>query len=188
MIVKICGLRTQADAELAVVCGADLLGFVHEPSSPRWVGEAWAPEWLLSLPVPRVAVYGVAFAPPPPAFTHVQAHTWEPEWIDARPRLSVYRPGQGGEVPAAGEFLVLDAFHPKHHGGSGLQVDWDLAAELVQASPIPVILAGGLTPENVAEAIRRVRPAGVDVSSGTEKAPGIKDSERLRAFIENAKS
>jgi phosphoribosylanthranilate isomerase len=91
-------------------------------------------------------------------------------------------------MPTTGEFLLLDAFHPAQHGGSGQPVDWDLAAEIVLSSPIPVILAGGLTPENVTEAIRRVQPAGVDVSSGIEKAPGIKDSERLRSFIENAKA
>ncbi len=186
MIVKICGVRNQADAEFAIASGADMLGFVHEPSSPRYVGENWAPEWLFNLPVPRVAVFGECSVPAAASFTHLQAHTWDT--VDLRPRLCVYRMGSGLEVPTNGEFLLLDAFHPTQHGGSGQQVDWDQAAEIVTASPIPVILAGGLTPDNVAEAIRRVRPAGVDVSSGTEKAPGIKDPERLRAFIENAKA
>lgn len=188
MIVKICGLRRKEDAELAVALGADLLGFVGEPNSPRFVGEGWGPEWLFELPVPRVAVYGVA-RQTPDEYTHVQAHTWPVDWDDPRPRLSVWRLGDpAGEPPTEGVYRLLDAYHPQQHGGSGEKVDWDEAARIVASSAIPVILAGGLTPDNVAKAIRRVRPAGVDVSSGIEKAPGIKDPERLRAFIENAKS
>lgn len=188
MIVKICGLRRQEDAELALALGADLLGFVGEPSSPRYVGEGWGPDWLMKLPVPRVAVYGVA-RQASPVFTHVQAHTWPVDWDDPRPRLSVWRLGDpAGEPAMEGAYRVLDAYHPQHHGGLGQRIDWDEAARIVAASATPVVLAGGLDADNVAEAIRRVRPAGVDVSSGTEKAPGIKDPERLKAFIENARS
>lgn len=191
MIVKACGLRRQEDAELAVELGADLLGFVYEPSSPRFVGSSdWAPGWLVVLDVPRVAVFGPVALPPPPAMTHVQAHTWPADWSDPRPRLSVTRLGSPeGDLALSkpGEILLLDAFDPHHHGGAGRQVDWDRAAEIVAASSVPVILAGGLTPENVAEAIKRVRPVGVDVSSGIEKAPGIKDPERLKRFIAEAK-
>lgn len=188
MIVKICGLRRQEDAELAAELGADLLGFVCEPTSPRFVGEGWSPEWLASLPLPRVAVYGPVGAPST-AFTHVQGHTWPEDWRDPRPRLAVWRLGSPeGEPKVKGAYLVLDAYHTGQHGGLGKTIDWDVAAEIVERSPVPVLLAGGLTPENVGEAIRRVRPVGVDVSSGIEKAPGVKDPERLRAFIESARS
>ncbi len=105
--------------------------------------------------------------------------------------------GQGGEVlfvktlldlwsPYVDRFF-LDAYHPTLPGGTGEPIDWQLAAEIVQTSPHPVVLAGGLKPETVAEAIRIVRPFGVDVSSGVESAPGIKDPERIRQFIHNAR-
>lgn len=188
MIVKICGLHRPEDVELAVTLGADLVGFVCEPSSPRFVGEGWGPDWLFELPVPRVAVYG-AVRKAPAAFTFLQAHTWPSDWDDPRPRLSVWRLGDPAGAPTVdGIYRLLDAYHPQQHGGSGEKIDWEEAARIVASSTSPVILAGGLTPENVAEAIRRVRPAGVDVSSGIEKAPGVKDPERLKAFIENAKS
>lgn len=190
LIVKICGLREQGDAELAAELGADLLGFIHEPSSKRFVGEGFSPSWLSKIAVPKVAVYGPASTAPEPAFNYIQAHTWPAAWSDSRRRIATYRVGSGQPLPdtSNADYVLLDAFDAYQHGGSGKVIEWDLAAELVAHLDVPVLLAGGLNPDNVAEAIRRVRPAGVDVSSGIEKAPGIKDSERLRAFIENARS
>lgn len=190
VIVKICGLREQADAELAAELGADLLGFIHEPTSKRFVGEHFSPSWLAGIDVPKVAVFGPASTPPEPEFSFIQAHTWPDDWPDPRSRIATYRVGSGLPLPDSSRaaYVLLDAFDPHHHGGSGKVIDWDVASEIVASLSVPVLLAGGLTPDNVAAAIRKVRPAGVDVSSGIEKAPGVKDPERLRAFIENAKS
>ncbi|MCX7924898.1 MAG: phosphoribosylanthranilate isomerase, partial [Fimbriimonadales bacterium] len=86
------------------------------------------------------------------------------------------------------ERFVLDTYHPHQLGGTGATHDWQRAAALCAQAPKPVLLAGGLTPDNVAEAVRTVRPAGVDVSSGVEAQPGRKDPQKLKAFIRNAKS
>ncbi len=91
-------------------------------------------------------------------------------------------------VPGEAKAVLLDPYHAHQAGGTGLTLDWGLAAECVQASHLPVILAGGLTPENVGEAIRRVRPAGVDASSRLESEPGKKDHGKIRRFIENARN
>lgn len=84
--------------------------------------------------------------------------------------------------------IMLDAYKDGAYGGTGHTVDWGVAAEIVARSERPVILAGGLTPENVAEAVRRVRPFAVDVASGIEKEPGVKDPYKMAAFIDAARS
>jgi len=82
---------------------------------------------------------------------------------------------------------MLDAYREDAYGGTGHQVDWDVAAEIVQRAERPVILAGGLTPDNICEAIQRVRPFMVDVSSGVEREPGLKDHAKLRDFVQAAR-
>jgi hypothetical protein len=89
---------------------------------------------------------------------------------------------------AHAERFVLDTYHPTLLGGTGLTQDWARLREVCARAPRPILLAGGLTPENVADAIRTARPAGVDVSSGVEAAPGRKDPAKVRAFIRNAKT
>jgi phosphoribosylanthranilate isomerase len=89
---------------------------------------------------------------------------------------------------AHAERFVLDTYHPTLLGGTGLTQDWARLREVCARAPRPILLAGGLTPENVADAIRTARPAGVDVSSGVEAAPGRKDPAKVRAFIGNAKT
>ena len=194
--VKICGLRRQEDVELAQELGADALGFIFEPTSPRYVGsQDWNPEWIGSLQVERVAVYGPAPAIyPSPQFKTIQASDWSKAGrLEGRAKQLVARIGPVDTADRVLRYLsgvdrlVLDAFDSKDFGGTGKRVDWDLAAEIAERSPVPVVLAGGLTHENVAEAIQRVKPFGVDVSSGIEKEPGVKDPEKLRAFIEAAK-
>lgn len=194
--VKICGLTRLEDVEWAIECGAESVGFVFEPSSPRYVGgsEAFLERALrLASSVRAVAVFG----PAPSAFTDdrftaVQA-------IGERP------PGVGEFVRAirlddeatvesvlaqagSADTILLDAHAEGAFGGTGRRVDWGLAAEVVRAASVPVILAGGLDPDNVAQAIDIVRPAGVDVSSGVEEAPGIKSKDLIRRFIEAARS
>jgi len=196
MKVKICGLTRLEDARAAASFGADALGFVHERTSPRYIGDD-IPEWLGELDpfVPKVAVFGrVDRVPAQTYFDLVQGVDWDIYPFPAPKRIVVVRlmPGQSAQditqqmVNASA--ILLDAFHAGAYGGTGKTVDWGLAAEVVQRSARPVILAGGLTPENVQEAIKRVRPFAVDVSSGIESNPGVKNLEKMRTFIELAKS
>lgn len=191
--VKICGLTRREDAELATELGASGLGFVFEPSSPRYVGEGWYPDWLLGLAVDRVAVFGPFRPGVADLFDCFQATSWEgaePDVPSRVRRIAAVRVRPGDSVPSilaqigTANRLLLDAYDPGGYGGTGRRVDWSLAAEVVQASPVPVTLAGGLDPDNVAEAVEAVRPSMVDVSSGVESSPGIKDPARLRAFFD----
>lgn len=195
--VKICGLTNLRDARLAIEFGADALGFVHEPASPRYVGDE-PPKWVAELDplIPKVAVFGrVTRAVHRGLFDLVQAAEWDTLIHPSSHRFHVLRlrPGTRADdlvnqtVDAAA--LVLDAYREGVYGGTGETVDWDLAAEIVQRSARPVILAGGLTPENVAAAVRRVRPYAVDVSGGVEGPnKGFKDLERMKGFIDAARA
>ena len=194
--IKICGLTRASDAELAAELGADALGFVHERESPRYIGDD-LPTWVARLSpfVPKVAVFGRVDRPAlKSVFDLVQGAEWDlfPEAAAKRLHTVRLRPGSKAAdlvqrtVDAAA--LVLDAHSDAAFGGTGVRVDPDVAAEIVQRSERPVILAGGLTPENVAAAIRRVRPYAVDVSSGVEDGkPGLKDPTKLRDFIQAAR-
>jgi len=193
--IKICGLTQAADARLAIELGVDALGFIHEPTSPRYIGET-PPKWVNELPPfpARVAVFGVVRGQlHRGAFDLVQGVEWETHPLPAPKRIHVIRlrPGQTAqdivqqtENAAA---IMLDAYREDAYGGTGHQVDWDVAAEIVQRAERPVILAGGLTPDNIGEAIQRVRPFMVDVSSGVEREPGLKDHAKLRDFVQAAR-
>jgi phosphoribosylanthranilate isomerase len=183
------------DAELAIDLGADAVGFVQEPNSPRCLQDHDV-EWLRRLPpVPvKVAVFGRvdrhAFKG---LYDVVQGVEWA-EYPSASPkRIHVFRlrPGQKAEdfinLTISASAILLDAYREEAYGGTGHKVDWNLAAEIVQRSERPVILAGGLNPDNVADAVRRVRPFMVDVSSGVEEKPRFKDPIKLRDFIQAAK-
>lgn len=193
--VKICGLTRAADAELAVELGADALGFVLEPSSPRRLDVQKA-EWLAGLPpfVPRVAVFGpiphnAIFEP----FHILQAIQFPDEMRMRFKTIQSIRLKSGQtaedflELPRLGEAVLLDAHSDKAFGGTGKTIDWEVAAKIVDYSDRRVVLAGGLTPDNVTEAIRTVHPYAVDVSSGVETEPGIKDPGKMRDFIQAAK-
>jgi len=195
MRIKICGLTLQKDAALAIELGADAVGFIHEPTSPRFVGPECYP-WIERLDpwVPKVAVFGkVNQIVPQGVFDLVQGVEWDEYPMPAAKRIHVIRlrPGQKAQdlvqqtINAAA--IMLDAYKEGAYGGTGHKVDWDVAAEIVQRSERPVILAGGLTPDNVTEAVRRVRPFAIDVASGVEKEPGVKDPKKLRDFIEAAR-
>jgi phosphoribosylanthranilate isomerase len=190
--IKICGLRRPEDVELAVELGADAVGFVLEPSSPRCL-DAQEAEELARLAAPfctAVAVYGRARGPFPQmqAFQAVAFEDFPPGSrllaVRMRPDSSV---AEIVEQSLGVGALVLDAYSPTAYGGTGKTVDWERAAEVVRACQVPVVLAGGLTAENVAEAIATVRPYAVDVSSGVESEPGIKDHGKVRAFIQAAR-
>jgi phosphoribosylanthranilate isomerase len=194
--VKICGLKRRQDAELAIELGADALGFVLEPTSPRCL-EEFDLRWIEKLPAfpLKVAVFGCANqAVPRAAFDAIQASVWEvfPMAYPRRLHAVRLRPDQRAQdltqMTINAGALVLDAYREGQFGGTGETIDWEVAAEVVARSEMRVILAGGLTPENVADAIRRVRPYAVDVSSGVESEPGIKDAGKLRAFFEAVRS
>ena len=101
---------------------------------------------------------------------------------EAQAQVAEYRAAVNGNTPA----FIVDAFDPQRFGGTGARADWGIAACI--AREFPILLAGGLNADNVAEAIRAVRPWGVDVSSGVERAPGLKDQDRVRQFVRKAKS
>ena len=193
--VKICGLTNATDSEQAIEYGADALGFVHERTSPRFIGDGELP-WVAALsPIPvKVAVFGHVDRPVHKGlFDVIQGVEWDvyPEPAPKRIHVVRLRPGQKAadilNTLIHANAVLLDAFSKDAYGGTGHTVDFELAAEVVRLSNVPVFLAGGLTPDNVAEAIRKVRPFGVDVSSGVELRPGIKDSVKVRDFIQAAK-
>ncbi len=198
--VKVCGLTRPTDVETAVASGVDAVGFVLAPESPRRVTPDLLPRLAAAVPDPvwRVAV----LARLDPHTPLDGADTLQAFWpfplpddpsAPARRALAVLRDGSDlgtllGLAPTEGvSAVVLDAHHPALGGGTGRLVDLGLAAELRARLSLPLVVAGGLTPENVADVIRRVRPWGVDVSSGVESAPGEKDPDRVRAFVQAAK-
>jgi phosphoribosylanthranilate isomerase len=216
--VKICGITNFADAQVAVEAGADLLGFIFYPKSPRYVGPDQVKEIVSRLhsdssrnppaiPFPRlVGVFvdedagRVAEILAHTGIDYAQLHGGEPPALleQLAPRaFKALRPASGEEAvidaewfgefgPADGPQLLIDAYDPHAYGGTGKKADWHTAAGLARLYP-RLMLAGGLTPENVAQAVRTVRPWGVDVSSGVERQPGQKDHDAVRAFIQRAR-
>lgn len=195
MLVKICGITRLADAEDAVALGAGAIGFVFWPNSPRSVDPERARAIAAALP-PFVTTIGV-FVNQAPAFINevaarvglagVQLHGDEPvDVLDQIERPVVKAIAMGGNAEADAwpprVRLLIDVHDPDQRGGTGRTVDWSKAAAI--AARRPVLLAGGLNAANVADAIRTVRPFGIDVSSGVESSPGVKDHARLRALFE----
>jgi phosphoribosylanthranilate isomerase len=196
--VKICGLMRVEDALAAVAHGADALGLVFHPGSPRYVTPTRAAEICAALP-PFVSTVGL-FVDAAPGFLReclaavplalLQFHGEEPPEAcrgHGRPYMKALRVRPGLDVgaeaaryaDAAG--ILLDAYDPAAPGGTGLAFDWRLIPATLAR---PWILAGGLTPENVGAALKRVRPYAVDVSSGVERARGVKDAARIAAFLQ----
>ena len=203
--VKICGLTTPQDAAAAIEFGADALGFNFFPASKRYVGKSV--DWISDLPgtAERIAILvtpswnetkRVAAIP---GITGLQLHGDETphfcsqlkdEGIRFEKALPVTGPDSLIDVP---DFftsrVLLDSSNAGKFGGSGRAFPWELARRFVEANPqLHVILAGGLTPKNVADAIKTVRPFGVDVTTGVEASAGRKDHRLLRAFIRAARA
>lgn len=199
--IKICGITNEQDARFAVELGADALGFVFYDKSPRFVDPAAARRIINTLP-PFVLPVGVFVNHPAETVRRIfdacglalaQIHGDEtPGFCESleKPVLRAIRLRDRRSFLALAEYkgragvrgFVVDAFSEAAYGGTGQTVDWKLAGEAAKAAP--VILAGGLTPHNVQEAVREVQPYGVDVSSGVEASPGKKDQEKLREFIQ----
>jgi phosphoribosylanthranilate isomerase len=200
MFIKVCGITRAEDAQHAAAHGATALGFVFWARSPRIVTAAQAADIIAALPaaVTPVGVFvnepidGIRSIVEQTGIRVVQLHGDEsPDYADALdcPVLRAVRVNDGdvvsGSWPAETTFLV-DTVDPVRRGGTGVAVDWKRAAALARERRI--VLAGGLTPANVAEAITAVRPFGVDVSSGVEASPGVKDFDKVARFLANARS
>jgi phosphoribosylanthranilate isomerase len=198
--VKICGITSLDDALVAVAAGADALGFVFFEKSPRNVDPEQAAAIIAQLP-PFVQVVGLFVNAPLDLVNEtadrcgldiIQLHGDEtPAYCDLVRRrvMKVFRVrGMESLAPIADyrvSAYLLDAYSPNAYGGTGSVFNWDCAIAAKQHGP--VVLAGGLDPENVASAVAKVRPYGVDVSSGVEASPGKKDAELVRRFVEQAK-
>ncbi len=195
--VKICGITNSADAQAAVEAGADALGLNFYEKSPRYITLSQAAEISKQLQ-PFVMRVGL-FVNAPEAFvlraigecglTLLQFHGDEsPEFCTQFGLMSMkafrmHGPETLEQIPKyKTDAYLLDAYSSTTLGGTGEKFNWDLAVE-AQKFGKPIFLAGGLTPENVAEAIHKVHPFGVDVSSGVESAPGKKDHAKVKAFI-----
>lgn len=200
--VKICGITRAEDALAAARHGAHAIGLIFYPPSPRHVAPAAAAAIAAALP-PFVSKVGVFVNPERAWVEEVLSHVrldllqfhgdeapafcagFEVPYVKA----ARVRPGVDLLEYSAGysraQGLLLDAFEPGVYGGTGKGFDWSLVPREL---PMPVILSGGLTPSNVGEAIRAVRPWAVDVSSGVEAAKGIKDAAKIAAFIEEVRN
>ena len=207
--IKICGVTNEADALQAARLGADAVGLNFYAASPRCVARETAARILRELP-PFVDPVGLFVERPWSQIVQeleplgrirtIQWHGTNPETRDPSPyrflpafpvrdmhslrEITGYldQCREQGYLPAA---VLLDAYVPGQHGGTGHTVPWDLLADFQPG--VPLVLAGGLTPENVAEAVHIVRPYAVDVASGVESSPGRKDPEKLRRFFANAR-
>ena len=200
--VKICGITNLADGMAAAEAGADALGFVFYDRSPRSISVEAAAALIRQLP-PFVMKVGVFVDAPEDAVIHtirecglnlLQFHGEEPPEYCLQfglMSMKAFRIRDAASLQALlgyhTDAWLLDAYTPDKLGGTGETFNWDLALE-AQGWGRPIFLAGGLTPENVAEAVRRAQPYGVDVSSGVEAAPGRKDHAKVKAFIQAAKS
>jgi phosphoribosylanthranilate isomerase len=193
MFVKICGLTTPDSVAAAVAAGADAVGFVFA-DSVRQVEPEQAAELAANLPVGTAKV--AVMLHPSPAYWNTVRDVFKPDWLqtDAGDFVALDVPGNIGRLPVYRDNVDLDTANidlPEHllfegkRSGQGEQADWDRAAVIARRSC--VLLAGGLTPDNVTEAITRVHPWGVDVSSGVESRPGVKDPEKILAFIKAAR-
>ena len=214
--VKICGTTNLADANAAIAAGADALGFIFAPS-PRQITQAAAAEIVDALPA-NVRKVGVVVNESPEnlarlaqnvGLTGVQLHGDEPAdqlWAyrsALRTRI-IIKTLQASALLAGGDdyldsylrvskffdAVLVDAGSPVRRGGTGVPFDWDAVSPLVSRikETMPVIIAGGLSPENVADAVRLLAPWGVDVVSGVESTTGKKEQSKLRAFVETVRA
>ena len=199
--VKICGITNLEDALCAVEHGTDALGFIFHPRSPRYVSPGQASEIIRALP-PFVAPVGVFVneardrleaTVASAGLRVIQLHGDEPPEAclgHSVPVIRALRVGQRFDLASLKAYPVdtflLDTQVKGAYGGTGETFDWEVAR--VVASRVRVVLAGGLSPDNVAEAIRVARPYAVDAISGVEAEPGRKDHEKLAAFLGAAKS
>src|SRR5262245_57052446 len=191
--IKFCGLTRPQDIAIAVELGVDAIGLVLWPQSPRHVSLEAAATLVAMIPA-RITPVGVFVAPSRDEVSRAveqagirvaQLHGVSNagfNGLGCEFWIAASLPTDGTDVSVApGAVLILDAHDPVKQGGPGQAMDWQRAATV--AAQGRVILAGGLTPKNVGDAIRTVRPFGVDVASGIETSPGVKGEEAMRAFV-----
>ena len=200
--IKICGIKTVTDAVAAMDAGADLIGFNFYPKSPRYVevgmcrnimsvvrqdGRAQSVGVFVNASVAEIVATMETLG-----LNIAQLHGDETSEMLNQLDGKGFKAFRGipesvdGFARSGSPAFLVDASVKGLYGGSGVTADWDGAAEL--AKKYPLLLAGGLTPENVAEAVRRVKPWGVDVASGVESAPGEKDARKMNAFVSAVRS
>ena len=199
--VKVCGMTSLKDALVAVEEGADAVGFIFYKKSPRSVTMKIVREIVLELP-PFVDTVGVFVDESAVQINKIadycnldiiQLHGDESPTFCKRIRRKVIKAFRINDIQSVKKIscfqvsgFLLDTFSENLHGGTGKVFDWNLVLPAKKFGP--VIMAGGLTPNNVQQAVRQVRPYGVDVCSGVESEPGIKDHKKVRAFLKNAKA
>jgi phosphoribosylanthranilate isomerase len=209
--IKICGITSVEDALAVAQAGADAIGLNFYPASPRWIDLNTAQEIVDALPT-GVCKVGV-FVNAPAAevcetFDRLGLHIAQlhgdepPEFLPQlghRPIMRAFRCGEHGPLPAieylqqcaeigrVPELILMDAFRPGHYGGTGAQINWlTLVDHQLHPELPPLVLAGGLRQESVAEAIQMVGPAAVDTASGVERSPGHKDHRLVAGFVRAA--
>lgn len=186
--IKFCGFTRAEDVEFACELGVNAVGFVLESGSPRRVDTVTVQRLAMATApfVKTVSVFGRF-----PGLRSVVTDLVQAVEFGSEPPVPFILAKRLGGPPDQQSVdmskccgLLMDAYSPEAFGGTGTVADWSLAADLVEKVNSKWILAGGLTPDNVVEAIRVVRPYAVDVSSGIESSPGIKDHGKMRAFAE----
>ncbi|HEV2668426.1 MAG TPA: phosphoribosylanthranilate isomerase [Blastocatellia bacterium] len=197
--LKICGLTLLEDARAAIDCGAEYLGFIFYPKSPRYIAPTAARAIIERLPDDIVSVGVFVNEPRPEDVDEIlrvskvrmaQLHGDEPPaycaGVGAERVIKAFRVGDDFEAQRVLDYpasaILLDAFDAKLYGGTGRTTNWKIAREAAKLTR--VFLSGGLSPENIVEAIRAVEAFAVDVNSGVESAPGCKDASRLRRLKE----
>ncbi len=202
--VKFCGITSARDARAAVECGADAIGVIFAPASPRYVSAETAGEIARAVP-PFIALVGVFVDPAPETVREAAGAGYVPQYSGDEPAglceaaapgpyVKAFHADAGGAVDAARFTAVADGYARAtwlfdtaadgKHGGTGRTFDWSSAREIARARPI--VIGGGLTPGNVGDCVRRVRPFAVDVRSGIETS-GVKDDDKMRAFVRAVK-
>ena len=197
VFVKICGICSRSDLGQISALGPDALGFIQWPKSKRYVDPETVGQWETPAGIQRVGVFvdpsedELKQAAITARLDVLQVHRVSNEWRIDRDNfqgLEFWRalnPGDFKIQDSRFKFdrLLLDSYDPETIGGTGKTCDWNQARAMVQSLHTPILLAGGLTPLNVADAIKAVNPWGVDVSSGVETQPGVKDIAKAEAFI-----
>jgi len=199
--IKICGIREADHARVAFEAGADAIGFVFHRPSPRYIDPQEAAKIIATLP-PFVMAVGLFVDEPEASLRHILGEApldllqfqgeEAPEFCVrfGKPFVRAVRMEEGADLLeyarrfSRAKALLLDAHVPGEAGGTGRTFDW---ARVPRELPIPVILSGGLTPENVGRAVREVRPWAVDVSSGVERSRGVKDPGKIIEFIRSVR-
>ncbi|MEO5861088.1 MAG: phosphoribosylanthranilate isomerase [Burkholderiales bacterium] len=200
--IKICGITRYEDATAAAAAGADAIGFVFYRNSPRFVDPDRAKAIAVAIP-PFVSTVGL-FVDADAADVEASLRTFRVDYLQFHgdenreycsqfgvPFLKAVRVRPGLDLLqyaadfSAAKALLLDAFVDGVPGGTGQRFDWNL---IPRNLPVPIVLSGGLSPDNITEAVRKVRPWAVDVSSGVEAAKGIKDGDKIKQFIRGVRN